>query len=298
MKKLFFLLLAFFLPWTAHAKVKIVATLPVFAALAQEVGGDQVTVTNLARANQDPHFLDAKPSYVVDLNHADLLIFGGLDLEIGWLPPILTQARNSKILPGNPGNVNSAQGLHVLELPKVPMDRSFGDVHPLGNPHTWLDPRNAKLIAANIYQHLSQIDPPNEAYYKDRLKSFLGRLDQKLAEWQPSLQKLQGKKIVTYHKSFNYFADWTGLDVVDSVESKPGIPPSSKHVDELIQMIPREGVRAILMEDFYPKKVPEFLAQKANIPLLIVPTQTGDPGLQTYFELIDYLIAAVTKAVG
>jgi zinc/manganese transport system substrate-binding protein len=297
MKKFFLILSLLFFSFPVHAKISVVATLPVFASLAREVGGERVEVSSLARPNQDPHFLDAKPSYVVALNRADLLIFGGLDLEVGWLPSILTQARNPKILPGNPGNVNAAQGLSILEIPKTPMDRSFGDVHPLGNPHTWLDPRNAKIIAANIYLHLGQVDPAGDAYYKDRLKAWLAQLDQKIAEWS-NAAGLRGKKVLTYHRSFSYFADWTGLIVAGTSENKPGIPPSSKHVDVLIKLVPQEEVRAVLMEDFYPKKVPQYLAEKTALPLLILPTQTGEAGSATYFELIDSLVHEIEKAVG
>src|SRR5262249_27243252 len=205
------------------------------------------------------------------------------------------QARNPKILPNAPGNVNAAQGLNILEIPKTLVDRSMGDVHPLGNPHAWLDPRNAKLIAANIYQHLAKIDPEGKDYYEGRLKDFLGRLNQKIATWEQDAQSLRGKKVVTYHKSFTYFADWTGLAVVDTVESKPGIPPSAKHIDDLVKVIPQEGVKVIIVEGFYPKKVPEYLSQKAGIPMLQLPTDVGEEGAKDYFDLIDTLIREIKK---
>ncbi len=294
-KKYFLTLSLMLVSCTASAKLKVVATLPVFASLASEIGGDRIEASSLARPNQDPHFLDAKPSYVVELNRADLLIYGGLDLETGWLPPILIQARNSKILPGNPGNVNAAQGIQPLDVLKTPMDRSFGDVHPLGNPHIWLDPRNAKLIAANIYQHFSQVDPEGKPYYEDRLKAFLAQMDQKMTQWNSQVASLKGKAVLTYHRSFSYFADWTGLNVVATIEPKPGIPPSSKHVDKLLKLIPIDQVKAILAENFYPRKFPEYLAEKAGIPFLVLPTQTGEEGTQSYFDLIDLLIREIKK---
>jgi ABC-type metal ion transport system, periplasmic component/surface adhesin len=297
-KRLFLLCTALLLSNHLNAAVNVVATLPVFGALAQEVGGERITVTSLARGNQDPHFLDAKPSYVVALNRADLLIHGGLDLEVGWLPPILVQSRNGKIQPNSPGNVNLAEGLNILEVPKTALDRSMGDVHPLGNPHSWLDPRNAKLMAANIYQHLAKVDPEGKSYYEGRLKDFLSRINQKISEWERQSASFRGKKAITYHKSFNYFAAWTGLDIVDTIESKPGIPPSSKHVDDLIKHIPQEGVKAILVESFYPKKVPQFLSEKAGVPMLLLPTDTDEYGIKTYFELIDYLIREIGKTTG
>lgn len=297
MKKWILLALAILLPGLAEAKLKAVATLPVFADLTREVGGDRVEVTALARGNQDPHFLDAKPTFAAELNRADLLVHGGLDLEIGWLPPLLVQSRNGKIQPNAPGNVNAALGIQVLEIPRVALDRSMGDVHPLGNPHTWLDPRNGKLIAANIYQHLVKLDPEGQAYYEGRLKDFLARVDRKLAEWQPIIAGFQGQKIATYHKSFSYFVAWSGLEVAAIIEPKPGIPPSSRHVDELLKQIPAQNVRLIVAESFYPKKVPAFLSEKSGLPYLMLPTDTEDQGVQGYLELIDYLVREIQGAL-
>lgn len=298
MKKWLLMLTMLLWPALAAAKVQVVATLPVFGALASEIGGERVEVKSLARGNQDPHFLDAKPSYVVALNKADLLIEGGLDLEVGWLPAILVQSRNGKIQPNADGNVNASKGLRILEIPGAKVDRSMGDVHPLGNPHAWLDPRNAKLIAANIFQQLAKLDPEGRPYYEGRLKDFLRRLDRKMAEWEPMLQKIRGKKAISYHKSFSYLADWTGLEIVANIEAKPGIPPSSKHIDSLLKIIPQQAVKAILAESFYPKKVPAYLSEKAGIPYLMLPTNTDEYGIAAYFELIDYLLREIAKALG
>ena len=297
MKKLFLLLTLLFVPFNLQAKVNIVATLPVFGSLAEEIGGDRVSIVSLARGNQDPHFLDAKPMYAVALNKADLLLQGGLDLEAGWLPPVLNQASNSKIMPGSSGNVNLSQGITPLEVPKILLDRSMGDVHPLGNPHMWLDPRNAKLMAANIYQHLAQVDPEGQAYYDTRFKDFLARMNAKMQSWEKSIVLFKGKDVLTYHKSLSYFVNWTGLNVVATIESKPGIPPSSSRVDEIIKMLPNYKVRAILVENFYPKKIPVFLSHKTGIPMLDLPTDTGEAGINSYFDLIDHLIDAIKKVL-
>jgi len=297
MKKLLLLALALLTPTLAQAKLKVVATLPVFGDLTREVGGDRVEVTSLARGNQDPHFLDAKPTFAAELNRADLLVHGGLDLEIGWLPPLLVQSRNGKIQPNTPGDVNAALGIQVLEIPRVAVDRSMGDVHPLGNPHTWLDPRNGKLIAANIYQHLVKLDPEGKSYYEGRLKDFLARLDRKLADWQPVIDGFRGRKILSYHKSFSYFVAWSGLEVAGTIEPKPGIPPSSRHVDELLKQIPAQDVKLIVAESFYPKKVPAYLADKAGIPYRMLPTDTEDQGVRGYLELIDYLVREIQGAL-
>lgn len=297
MKKILFLLLILLFPLTLFAKVNVVATLPVFGSLAQEIGGDRVSVISLARGNQDPHHLDAKPMYAVALNKADLLLQGGLDLEVGWLPSVLNQASNGKIMPGASGNVNLSQGIAALEVPKILLDRSMGDVHPMGNPHMWLDPRNAKLMVANIYQHLVKVDPEGKTYYETRFKDFLNRMNAKMLGWEKSIALFKGKEVITYHKSLSYFVNWSGLNVVTSIESKPGIPPSSSRVDEIIKMLPNYKVKAILVENFYPKKIPEYLSQKTGIPMLSLATDTGEDGIQNYFDLIDHLIDAIKKVI-
>jgi zinc/manganese transport system substrate-binding protein len=290
MKKIISVLCFLLLPFAAEAKLNVVATIPVFAAIAREVGGDRVEVTSLARGNQDPHFLDAKPQFVVALNHADVLIHGGLDLEVGWLPAILTQARNPKINFNSPGNVDASTGLAILEIPQGKVDRSMGDVHPRGNPHSWLDPRNAKIMAVNFYKHLAAVDPSGRDYYEGRAKAFVDGLSDRIPKWEARAKALRGAKVITYHKSFSYLADWLGFEVVAFIEPKPGIPPSSRHVDALLDQIPGLGVKVILVESFYPKKVPEYLSTKAQIPYLLLPTDTDEYGIATYEGLIDYLL--------
>ncbi|HEX5036890.1 MAG TPA: metal ABC transporter substrate-binding protein [bacterium] len=297
MKKLLLSFVFSLLPLIASAKINVVATLPVFASIAREVGGDRVEVTSLARGDQDPHFLDAKPSFVVKLSQADLLIHGGLELEIGWLPPIVVQARNPKINNGTAGNVDLSVGLNILEVPQTPVNRSMGDVHPRGNPHAWLDPNNAKVMAVNIVQHLSEIDPSGKDVYNDRLKSFITKLNGKIAEWHKETEGWKGKQVVTYHKSLSYVAGWTGLDVVANVEPKPGIPPSSRYVDELIDKTKGQPVKAILMETFYPTKLPRYLSQKTGIPLVMIPTDVGEEGVSDYFGLIDALVGKIGSAM-
>ncbi len=297
MKKLILLFSFLILPLTISAKVKVVGTLPVFASIAREVGGERVDTTSLARPNQDPHFLDAKPTFVVQLNQADLLLHGGLELEIGWLPPILVQARNPKINANTPGNVDLSQGLTILDIPQGKVDRSMGDVHPLGNPHVWFDPNNIKIMAANISKHLSEIDPAGRDAYADHLRIFLDTLNQKIKTWEKESVSFKGKKVITYHKSLGYLTSWTGFEVAATVEPKPGIPPSSKHVDDLLDKISQFQVKAILMESFYPKKVPEYISEKAHIPLVEIPSDVGDEGTKDYFELMDLLIAKIKKVL-
>lgn len=297
MKKLIIIFLMI-LSSSVHAadKLNVVATLPVFASIAQEIGGDRIETHSLAPSNKDPHFLDAKPSYVVKLNRADVLIEGGLELEVGWLPPILMQARNAKIMPSRDGYVDLSIGIQPLEVPTA-AGRALGDVHPRGNPHTWTDPRNVKIMAVNIKKSLSLVDPEGDSYYQDRLRTFMGRLNEKIKEWEMKGASLKGKPVVTYHVSFSYFAEWIGLNVVDTIEPRPGIPPSSRRADKLLGKIPSLGVKAIVAEPFYPQKIPQYLSQKSGVTLLVLETDTGMHGIETYFDLMDHLIDELSKVL-
>jgi len=219
------------------AKVRVVTSVPTLAAIAEEVGGDKVEVEGLAKGYQDPHFVDSKPSYVLLLNKADLLLYTGLDLEIGWLPVLITGSRNSKITStASPGRLDtSTLILNILEVPNTKVDRSMGDIHPGGNPHYWLDPRNGIATANGIAERLMEIDPENSSYYDERLGDFVKRLNAKIQEWDKKLAPYRGTEIVTYHKSWVYFSDWAGFKEVGYIEPKPGIPPSPSHAAELIR---------------------------------------------------------------
>src|SRR6266850_6664988 len=203
MKSKILLLAMALLTATAQAKLNVVATLPDFGAIAEEVGGDKIKVTSIARGTEDQHFVDARPSYVRVLNQADVLIEGGAELEIGWLPPLVAGARNGKILSDAPGHVILSRNIQLLEVPTGPVDRSMGDVHPLGNPHYWLDPGNAKIMAQTLANAFSRVDERNAASYRANLEKFNQQLDRKIAEWTKLLQPYRGTKVVTYHKSFD-----------------------------------------------------------------------------------------------
>src|SRR3989339_2176024 len=247
----------------AHAKLHIVAATPDLGALAREIGKDKVDITTIAKPTEDPHFVDAKPSFIVKLNKADMLIDGGLHLEIGWLPNLVVGARNQKILTGNSGYLIASAGVPIIEVP-TSVDRAKGDVHPLGNPHFMLDPLNGKIVAMHICDQLCQIDAANCNYYKDNLKDFTKRLEQKFSEWQKTLEPFRGTKIVTYHKTFPYFANRFNLNVVGTLEPKPGIPPSPTHINNLIPTMKNEGVKLILIEQFRERKVAEFVAAQTE----------------------------------
>lgn len=285
MKKIILFFMIVMMPMNAFAKVKIVASLPVFGAIAQEVGGDRVEITSLAKPGQDPHFLDAKPTYVVALSQADLLLQGGLELEIGWLPVLMTQSHNPKIQKGQVGYLEASKGIRILEIPSA-VDRSMGDVHPEGNPHYWLDPRNGILIASNIAERLGQLDPANASFYQDRFNVFRREFSEKIKTWENIIQKLRGNKMMTYHQSFSYFLDWAKLQSVGQIEPKPGIPPTPSHLLSLIDLLKKDSISFILVEDYYDARPAQELSKKTNVPVLIVPTSSGG----RYEELFDTLI--------
>src|SRR5438270_9292494 len=234
MKTNFVLLTMALFAATTHAKLNVVATVPDFGAIAEEIGGEKVKVTTIARGTEDQHFVDARPSYVRVLNQADVLIEGGAELEVGWLPPLVSGARNQKILSDSPGHVILSRGIRLLEVPTGPVDRSMGDVHPFGNPHYSLDPANGKIIAGELTEVFRRLDPASAGYFEERRKRFDERLDKKMAEWTKLLEPYRGAKVVTYHKSFDYFIERFGLELTGTIEPKPGIEPSPSYINGLI----------------------------------------------------------------
>src|ERR1043166_6422945 len=217
MKSKFLLLAAALLTATAQARLNVVATLPDYAAIAEAVGGDKVKVTSIARGTEDQHFVDARPSYVRVLNQADVLIEGGAELEVGWLPPLVSGARNAKILSDAPGHLILSRQIRLLEVPTGPVDRSMGDVHPFGNPHFTLDPADGKIIANTLAETFSRLDSANASFYQANAKKFNERLDKKLAEWTKMMEPYRGTKVVTYHKSFDYFLERFGLELAGTI---------------------------------------------------------------------------------
>jgi zinc/manganese transport system substrate-binding protein len=277
-------------------KLNVVATTPDLAALARAIGGDAVDVKALAKPTEDPHFVDAKPSHIVTLNRADVLIDGGAELEIGWLPPLLESARNSKIAAGAPGRISASQGVTLLEVPTT-FDRSKGDVHALGNPHFIIDPVNVRLIVRQIAEHLAQVDPANAGSYRQNLQTFNATLDTKLADWQRQLAPYRGAKIVTYHKDFVYFAERFNLEVVETLEPKPGIAPSPAHLAEVITKMKAEKVRLILVQPFQNRKTAETVARQTDGVVLDIPQQPGViANTDTYFDLMDYIVRTLATA--
>lgn len=278
-------------------QLNVVATTPDLAALAREIGGDAVAVTALAKPTEDPHFVDPKPSHLVTLNRADVLIEGGAELELGWLPPLLDNARNQKIAAGAPGRIVASQGIRMLEVPAT-FDRSKGDVHSLGNPHFVLDPLDAKIIAGGIADHLAQVDPANAAAFRANLKRFNATVDQKLAEWQKLLEPYRGTKIVTYHKDFVYFAARFNLEIVEELEPKPGIAPSPAHLAKVISTMQATKARVILVQPYQNRKTAETVARQTGATVLDMPQQPGAvPNTSTYFSVMDNLVRSLAGAL-
>ena len=279
-------------------RLTVVATTPDLAALAREICGTSCDVKALAKPTEDPHFVDAKPSHIVTLNRADVLIEGGAELELGWLPPLLESARNSRIAAGAPGRIVASQGVRMLEVPAT-FDRSRGDVHPYGNPHFLLDPLNVKLIVAQIADHLSQVDPKSAGLYRANLAKFNAALDAKLVEWQKQLAPYAGTKIVTYHKDFAYLAERFKLDVVETLEPKPGIAPSPAHLAKVISTMKATGARVILVQPYQNRKTAETVARQTAAVVLDVGQQPGAiKGTEGYFSLMDFIVRTLAAAMG
>jgi ABC-type Zn uptake system ZnuABC Zn-binding protein ZnuA len=287
-----------FFSFDAEAKLKIVTTTPDFASVAKEIGGDRVEVISLAKGIQDPHFVDAKPSFIRVLNQADILIEGGADLEGGWLPSLFESARNTKIQRDSPGRIIASTGVRLLEIPTRPIDRSQGDVHPMGNPHYMLDPENGKILAQQVTATLCHLDSNSCDVYRKNLSTFDRRIDEKISDWTRRMAPYRGTKIITYHPSWPYFAERFGLEVVGHVEPKPGIPPSPAHLERLIDLITRDKVKLLIIEPYFSDRAPKFLAQKTGIKVLVLPPSVApEMGVKNYFDLFDQDTARLIEAL-
>ena len=299
MKKI--LLLYSFLACAAletSAALNVVATLPDFGALAEVIGGPHVSVTTIARGTEDPHFVDARPSFVRVLNRADVLLEGGAELELGWLPPLVNSARNSRILADAPGHVIMSRGIELLDLPTGPIDRSMGDVHPAGNPHYWLDPENGRIMARHLVQVFAQLDPPHRDHFEHNFHLFSKQLDEHLVSWKNQMEPFAGTKIVTYHKTYDYFARRFGLKIVAQLEPKPGLEPSPRHINELIPRMKSEGVKLILLEPNRPRRTAAHVAEAAGAKMLVLPAMVGgEKSIKTYFDLFDYATRQIGAAL-
>lgn len=285
-------------PQTAAAKkLNIVTATTDLAALVQEVGGDKVSVEAMAKGYQDPHFVEAKPSFLLKLQRADLLLVVGLQLEIGWLPPLVAQSGNSRIQIGAGGYLDASQFAEILEIPQGAVSRAMGDVHPLGNPHYWLDPDNGRRIAKGLAAKFAELDPEDAGYFQQRFQDFDRRLTEAEKKWDADMKPYRGRKVVTYHNSAPNFAKRFGLDVVGFVEPRPGIPPTPSHTFELSNMMKRDHVKIIMVEPYFDRKTPDSIAQQTGGTVVeYMPSVGGVKEITNYFELFNYDIALLVKA--
>jgi zinc/manganese transport system substrate-binding protein len=282
----------------AQARLNVIATTEDLAAIAREVGGDRIVVEALARGYQDPHFVEAKPSFILKLQKADLLIVVGRELEVGWLPPLIQQSRNAKVQQGAPGYLDASTHARILDIPQGQITRAMGDVHPSGNPHYWLDPENGKVIARAIAAKLSEFRPDDKSFFDQRLAEFSTRVDEGMKRWLAALAPYKAVKVVTYHRSYPNFADRFGLNVVGYVEPRPGIPPSPGHTLALIQEMKRQQIKVILMEPYFDQKTPNSIATQTGAKVIVLPPSVGgEKSITDYIKLFDYNINLLVNAL-
>ena len=287
---------------SSAAVLNVVAATEDLASLTREVGGDKVKVEALGKGYQDPHFVEAKPSFILKLHAADLLVAIGRELEIGWLPPLIQQSRNAKIQPGADGYFDASLTVKILEIPTTQITRAMGDVHPLGNPHYWLDPDNGRRMAKALEEKLAKMSPADASYFASRYADFDKRLADAEKRWDGLMAPYKGLKIVTYHRSWPNFCDRFGLEVVGYVEPRPGIPPSPGHTLELIAEMKRLGVKILLVEPYFDLKTPQSIGRETGAKVLVMnPSVGGEKEITDYIKLFDYdigLLAAALKDVG
>jgi zinc/manganese transport system substrate-binding protein len=283
----------------ATAKLRVVTTTADLASLTREVGGDRIDVTSIARGYQDPHFVEPKPSFLLLLRNADLLEAIGMELEVSWLPPLLDQSRNNNIRPGTAGYLDLSRGVEILDRPAGAVNRSMGDVHPLGNPHYWLDPANAVRMAIQIEKKLSELRPADAPWFRQRLNEFKVRINEANKRWTAALAPYRGAKIVTYHNSWPNFTRRYGLNVVGYIEPKPGVPPSPSHVFNLIRKMKDEKVKVIVMEPYFDHKTPRSIGERTGAQVVVLYPSVGGAksGTDDYISLMNRNVAELVKAL-
>jgi len=285
-------------PRSAGAQLRVVTSTTDLSNIARQVGGTRIVTRSIGQGYQDPHFIEAKPSFVLELAKADVWAFVGLDLEIGWMPLLIDGARNPKIRPGGAGYVDVSKVIPVIDIPSGNVDRSQGDVHALGNPHYWLDPANGRRIAWLFRDKFTQLDPNGATTYTANAKAFEARLGAAEQAWAADLAAIKGKPVVAWHTSWRYFAEFTGMNIVGFMEPKPGVPPSPAHLAGLIQTMKRTGAKVIVMEPFYDRKTADFVASKTGATVLVLPPSVGGKkGIDDYIDLMKYDISQLAAAV-
>lgn len=275
---------------SGSAQIKVVTTIPDLKSITELIGGKKVSVSSIATGYQNPHFVDPKPSYIINLSKADLFVTVGLDLETGWSPQLLTSSRNNKIQKGAAGYVDASTGVTLYQVPSS-VNRAEGDIHIYGNPHYWLDPMNGKVIARNIANGLERVDPSNKATYEANLKTFNNKIDSMMKTWQVKMAPFKGSKIIAYHNEWVYFETRFGLQIVDFMEPKPGIPPSPSQLLKVIKEIKANSIKVIISSPYFTTSSSEMVSQQTGAKKLTLATSVGAfPSVKDYFDLFDYNI--------
>ncbi len=268
--------------------IKVVTTTTDLKSITELVGGNKVSVSSIATGYQNPHFVDPKPSYIISLSNANLFVTVGLDLETGWSPQLLTSSRNPKIQKGSPGYVDASEGIGLMQVPGS-LNRGEGDIHIYGNPHYWLDPLNGKVIARNIADGLERIDPSNKTFYETNLQAFYKKINDKMAEWQMKMAPYKGSKIIAYHNEWCYFERRFGLEIVDFMEPKPGIPPSPSQLVKVIKEVAANHIKVIVSSPYFTTSSSDVVAKQTGVKELTLATSTNAfDGIKDYFDLFDY----------
>lgn len=283
----------------AEGKIRVVTTTPDLASIAKAIGGELVEVESIARGYQDPHYVHAKPSYTLTLRRADLLVYTGLQLELGWLPLLIEGARNPRLLGGAPGHLDASAAIrNVLQVPTGPVSRALGDIHPFGNPHYFLDPRNGLLVAELLAGRLKDLDPENSNSYEENLRRFQESLEGSIRQWERRMAPYRGTEVVTYHQQWEYLMDWLGWRIVGVVEDKPGVPPSPRHVADLIQTMRQQKTRLLLAANFRDPKIPRLMAERTGAKLLVLPVLPGgEKGIEGYEDLFEYILSRLEEGL-
>lgn len=283
----------------ARAKLRAVASTSDVGAVLQAIGGARIELVTIARGSMDPHYLEAKPSYIVSLRKADLLAYNGLQLEVGWLPLLLDGARNRQIVWGAPGHVAMSRGIEILEVPQGSLSRAQGDIHPEGNPHYTLHPRNVLHMAGTALEALVRLDPEGAAEYERNHAAFVAALEAAIPRWEERMRPHRGREVVCQHKQWEYLLAWLGLVPVDYVENKPGIPPSPRHLDEIETLLRERRIPLLLGATFANTEPLERIAERTGTKLLVVPAAVGAiPGVETPVALFDHLVGKLAQALG
>ena len=279
----------------AYAKLRVVAALPDVADITRQIGGDRISVETIAEGTQDPHKVPVKPSFVTKLNRADALVVQGLGLEHAFIPALLEAARNDRIMPGAVAYIDASLYVKPLEVPSS-QNRTQGELHPLGNPHFNLDPEQGKLMARAIAEGLERVDPSGASAYRDGLARFTALLDSKIAEWQKLAAPLRGLKVVSYHQDLIYLANRYGMQLVGTIEVKPGIPATPGHLEELLSTMQREKVKVIIREISYDPGTAQNLAERTGARVAKISAMAGGLGSPGYIESIEANLRSLVAA--